>query len=210
MFNKLKLVALLMIPAMAAGAKDGSQSGFRENLKECVTVKKANEGWFIGPAIGTQLYVGDSDNLHPLGYRLTTALEGHLGKWITPAIALRLRGTGARITGGNLSSNRNAMNMAFISADCMFDALSLLAGMNEERKVTVLPFIGVGAGMNIDIKEVSPSLTVGAQVLFRVSERINMFTELKGTLLNDKMDGSATGFPYDGSAVLNAGFQFKF
>ena len=164
----------------------------------------------MGPAIGTQLYVGDSDNLHPLGYRLTTALEGHLGKWITPAIALRLRGTGARITGGNLSSNRNAMNMAFISADCMFDALSLLAGMNEERKVTVLPFIGVGAGMNIDIKEVSPSLTVGAQVLFRVSERINMFTELKGTLLNDKTDGSATGFPYDGSAVLNAGFQFKF
>lgn len=92
----------------------------------------------------------------------------------------------------------------------MFDALSLLAGMNEERKVTVLPFIGVGAGMNIDIREVSPSLTVGAQVLFRVSERINMFTELKGTLLNDKTDGSATGFPYDGSAVLNAGFQFKF
>lgn len=199
-----------MIPAMAAGAKDGPQSGFRENLKECITVKKANEGWFMGPAIGTQLYVGDSDNLHPLGYRLTTALEGHLGKWITPAIALRLRGTGARITGGNLTNQRNAMNMVFISADCMFDAFSLLAGMNEERKVTVLPFIGVGTGINIDIREVSPSLTVGAQVLFRVSEKINMFTELKGTLLNDKMDGSATGFPYDGSAVLNAGFQFKF
>lgn len=210
MFNKFKLVALLMIPAMAAGAKDGPQSGFRENLKECITVKKANEGWFMGPAIGTQLYVGDSDNLHPLGYRLTTALEGHLGKWITPAIALRLRGTGARITGGNLTNQRNAMNMVFISADCMFDAFSLLAGMNEERKVTVLPFIGVGTGINIDIREVSPSLTVGAQVLFRVSEKINMFTELKGTLLNDKMDGSATGFPYDGSAVLNAGFQFKF
>ena len=199
-----------MIPAMAAGAKDGPKSGFRENLNECITVKKANEGWFMEPAIGTQLYVGDSDNLHPLGYRLTTALEGHLGKWITPAIALRLRGTGARITGGNLSSNRNAMNMVFMSADCMFDSFSLLAGMNEERKVTVLPFIGVGTGINIDIREVSPSLTVGAQVLFRVSERINMFTELKGTLLNDKIAGSATGFPYDGSAVLNAGFQFKF
>ena len=199
-----------MIPAMAAGAKDVPKSGFRENLKECITVKKANEGWFMGPAIGTQLYVGDSDNLHPLGYRLTTALEGQVGKWITPAIALRLRGTGARITGGNLSSNRNAMNMVFMSADCMFDAFSLLAEMNEERKVTVLPFIGVGTGINIDIREVSPSLTVGAQVLFTVSERRNMFTELKGTLLNDKIDGSATGFPYDGSAVLNAGFQFKF
>lgn len=210
MFNKLKLVALLMIPAMTAGAKDGPKSGFRENLKECITVKKANEDWFMGPAIGTQLYVGDSDNLHPLGYRLTTALEGQVGKWITPAIALRLRGTGARITGGNLAIQRNAMNMVFMSADCMFDALSIFAKADEERKVTLLPYIGVGAAMNIDIREVSPSLTVGAQVLFRVSKKINMFTELKGTLLNDKIDGSATGFPYEGSAVLNAGFQFKF
>lgn len=210
MFNRLGWVAFFITMGMYAKAGVATETESKEDLKECIITKKANEGWFIGPAIGTQMYVGDSDNIQPLGYRLTTSLEGQIGKWITPAIAMRISGTAARVTGGDLSSNRNAMNMVFVHADCMFDLISFIKGVDEKRLVNVVPFIGIGCTSNLDNKKSCLSPTVGTQVLFRIHKRISLFTELKGTLLNDKMDGSVTGFPWEGSAVLNAGFLYNF
>lgn len=210
MSKKLEWIVLLLVAVWYADSYAATTGEQKADLKECVTVKKAEDGWFIGPAIGTQMYVGDSDNLHPLGYRLTTALEGEIGKWITPAIALRLTGTAARVTGGDLSSKRNSMNMIFIHADCMFDIISFIKGAREERLVGVVPFIGIGCSTNLDFRKSCLSPTLGTQVQFRVHKHINLFTELKGTLLNDKMDGSSTGFPWEGSAVLSAGFHYNF
>ncbi|MDN0051692.1 hypothetical protein QVN91_01680 [Bacteroides caecigallinarum] len=210
MLNRLKLVALFLIPIMTVKANDGLINGIKGNLNDCITVKKANEGWFMAPSVGTQIYVGDFDNNTNIGYRFSTAIEGQVGKWITPAIAVRLRGTAYRMTGVNPKGKRDAMNMINISADCMADVISFIKGVNEERSFTVLPFIGMGSNLNFDWKAACFSFTVGTQALFRVDKRINLFTELKWSFLGDKIDLYKGGIWCEGSAVLSAGFIYNF
>lgn len=202
MFRKIRLAILLLCCTVTVNAKNE----MNENYK----VKPLKEGWFAGPGVGTQFYVGDSDNLQKTGYRFSTALEASVGKWITPSLALRLQGTAARVTGGNIKGGKNAMNMAYAHLELMADAMNLMAQVvDEKRKFTVLPFVGLGCAMNGSRKAYF-TMNLGATALFRVSERIDMYTELKGALLNDKMDGAVGGFEYEGSAVLSAGFVYKF
>lgn len=210
MLNRLKLVALFLIPIMTVKANDGLINDIKDNLNDCITVKKANEGWFMAPSVGTQIYVGDFDNKANIGYRFSTAMEGQVGKWITPAIAVRLRGTVYRMTGTNGIGKREAFNMINISADCMADAMSFIKGINEDRSFTVLPFIGLGSNTNLDINMSCFSFTVGTQALFRVDKHINLFTELKWSFLGDKNDGYRGAIWCEGSAVLSAGFIYNF
>lgn len=207
MFRKLKIAILLLMPfGMLCANNDISDGGIRE----CFDVMPANRGWFISTGVGTQLYVGDYDSQTDMGYRFSAAVEGMAGKWITPAIAVRLRATAARVTGANKSYKRNAMNMAHMHADCMLDAFSFIAGVEENRKFTVLPFIGIGTAVNAGTRVAKFSFTAGAQALFRIDRKINLFAELKGTLMNDKMDDYDGGRSGEGSAILNAGFIYNF
>ena len=213
MLNRLKLVALFLIPIMTVKANDGLINDIKDNLNDCITVKKANEGWFMAPSVGTQIYVGDFDNKVNIGYRFSTAMEGQVGKWITPAIAVRLRGTAYRMTGISIympNEGKEAMNMINVSADCMVDAMSFIKGVDENRGFTVLPFIGIGSNINFDGKRACFSFTAGAQTLFRVSNHINLFTELKWSFLGDKNDGYLGDIWCEGSAVLSAGFIYNF
>lgn len=201
MFKKIKLAVLLLCCTSTVCVGKGIKENFR--------AIPFSQGWFVGPGIGTQFYVGDSDNLKSTGYRFSTAMEGWAGKWITSSLALRLQGTAARVTGGNIRENRDAMNMVNTHIDLIADAINFIAGVKEERTVTFLPFLGVGCAANVDNKVTCFSLNVGATALFRVNRKINLFAELKGALLNDKMDGSKGGSRGEGSAVLSAGFVYN-
>lgn len=201
MAQKIKLAILLLCCTVTVNAKNGINENF--------TAKPLSKGWFAGPGVGTQFYVGDSDNLQNTGYRFSAALEGCLGKWVTPSLALRLQGTAARVTGGNIKGKRDAMNMANAHLDLMADAMNLVKGVDEGRFFTVLPFAGVGCAVNGG-RESCFTLNIGATALFRIGEKINLYTELKGALLNDKMDGSRGGSKGEGSAVLSAGFVYNF
>lgn len=200
MFQKFKLAILLLCCTVTINAKN--------EMKENFMVKPVNKGWFAGPGVGTQFYVGDSDNLQSAGYRFSTALEGSVGKWITSSLAVRLQGTAARVTGGNIKGKKDAMNLAIAHIDLMADAMNFIGGVNENRRVTFMPFLGLGSAVNGS--QACFSFNVGATALFRVSERVNLFTELKGFLLDDKMDGYIGGSKGEGAAVLSAGFIYNF
>ena len=202
MFKKIGILTILMCIAISMYAK--------VPLKDHLKLKGVNKGWFMGAGVGTQFYVGDSDNLQKTGYRFSTAMEGNVGKWITPSIAARLQGTLARVTGGDIQEKPDAMNLINIHADCMVDVLNFFMGIDENRKFTVLPYMGFGCASSIDRKETCFSFNVGATALFRISPDIHLFTELKGSLLNDKMDGLVGGSKGEGSTVLSAGFTFNF
>ena len=107
---------------------------------------------------------------------------------------------------------KEAINMVNLSADCLVDAISFIKGVDEERRFTVLPFIGIGSNINANHKPVSAcfSFSTGTQALFRVDKHINLFTELKWSFLGDKIDGYKGGIWCEGSAVLSAGFIYNF
>lgn len=202
MCQKIKLAVLLMCCTATVCAGNGLKENFR--------ARPLSQGWFAGPGVGTQFYVGDSDNMQGTGYRFSTAAEANVGKWVTNSLAMRLQVTAARVTGGSIKGKREAMNMGFVHLDVMADAMNFIAGTDEERLFTVLPFIGAGCAANVNSKTACVSVDAGAMALFRIDRRINIFAELKGTLLNDRMDGATGGSKGEGSAVLSAGFTYNF
>lgn len=200
MFLKLKITLITTLLSATVCA-----NSFKENFR----VVDMKEGWFIGTAVGPQFYVGEFDKLQSAGHRISTAMEGQFGKWITKSIAARIQGSCAHVTGGNRSGKKDAMNMVNIHANCMVDIINVIKNVNEERKFTVLPFFGMGSSF----RPGSPayfSFDLGAQGVYRASKHINLFAEIKGILLNEKMDGNTGGSRGEGSAMLTAGFNFNF
>lgn len=171
---------------------------------------KANEGWFIGTGVGTQFYVGDSDNLQSTGYRLSAGFEGSAGKWISPKWAVRLQATAARATGGNIAGKEDAMNLWHVHADVLTDLLGWLGNKNGNRLYSPLPLAGIGFA-KVGLRGPScATFTLGMLNRFNVSEHIDLNVEIKGTLLSDRMDGSKGGSRGEGTAMLTAGFTYKF
>lgn len=200
MFLKFKITLITTLLSATVCA-----NSFKENFK----LTDPKEGWFIGTAVGPQFYVGEFDRLQSAGHRISTAMEGHFGKWITKSVAARIQGSCAHVTGGNKSKKKDAMNMVNIHADCMVDIINVIKNVDEERKFTLMPFFGMGSSFRLG-NQAYFSFDLGAQGVYRASKHINLFAEIKGVLLNDKMDGNTGGFRYDGSAILTAGFNFKF
>lgn len=194
------LIAFMPIAAMQAHPLPDSN----------MQVLKGNEGWFVGTGVGAQLYVGDSDGRQDFGYRISAMAEVNAGKWITPAMALRLQAVGARVTGGSISGKADAMNLLHFHVDFLADVLALLAKRDVSSFYTPLPFVGVGYAMTDLKKRNCATLTVGLLNRFSINEHLDLNVELKGTLLSDKMDGFVGGRSGEGSAMLSAGFTYKF
>lgn len=194
------LIAFMPIVAMQAHPLPDSN----------VQVLKGNEGWFVGTGVGAQFYVGDSDGQQDVGYRISAMAEVNVGKWITPAMALRLQVVGARATGGSISGKADAMNLLHFHVDFLADVLALLAKRDVASFYTPLPFVGVGYAMTDLKKRNCATLTVGLLNRFSINEHIDLNVELKGTLLSDKMDGFVGGCSGEGTAMLSAGFTYKF
>ncbi|OKZ18143.1 MAG: hypothetical protein BHV77_13635 [Bacteroides sp. 43_108] len=173
-------------------------------------VLKGSEGWFVGTGVGAQLYVGDSDGKQDFGYRISAMAEVDAGKWITPTMALRFQAVGARATGGSISGKEDAMNLMHFHVDFLADVLALLAKRDVSSFYTPLPFVGVGFAMTDLKKRNCATLTVGLLNRFNINEHIDLNLELKGTLLSDKMDGFVGGCSGEGTAMLSAGFTYKF
>lgn len=173
-------------------------------------VTRVDEGWFIGTGVGTQFYVGDSDNLQSTGYRLSAGFEGMAGKWISPEWAVRVQATAARVTGGNIAGNEDAMNLWHIHADVLTDLLGWLGNKNSNRLYSPLPLAGIGFAKVGLHGPGCATFTLGVLNRFNVNEHIDLNVEIKGSLLNDKMDGFKGGSRGEGTAMLTAGFTYKF
>lgn len=202
MIRKIGIISMMLLATGIMFARGISKENF--------ITKPAKEGWFMGAGIGTQFYVGDGDGLQSTGYRFSTAMQGSVGKWITPSLGVRGLGEFARVTGGNASGNRDVMVLINMHADFMVDLVNIIKGADESRKLTFIPFIGLGMAANAGSKQLSPSFNAGGIGLYRIDEKINLFAEFKGSIFNDKIDGLALGFMFDGSAILTAGFTYNF
>ena len=57
------------------------------------------DNWFITAGGGVQVYMGENDSYGSLGKRLAPALDISLGKWITPAVGVRMQYSGLQAKG---------------------------------------------------------------------------------------------------------------
>lgn len=172
-------------------------------------VLPANEKWFVGAGAGVHFFVGESDRKALFGDRVSPGGELNVGKWITPALAVRMQLEGVHMTGAYENGKKESWNFLHAHVDAMVDVISLWKGVDEERTYSAIPLVGIGVASALKKDRTVPSFTLGLLNRFRVHESLDLNVEVKGSIVGDKLNGISQGRG-EGDASLTAGFTYYF
>lgn len=181
-------------------------TGFAQKSME---VLPANEKWFMGAGAGAHFFIGESDGKALFGDRVSPGGELSVGKWITPALAVRMQLNGEHVTGVYEKDSRESWNFMHVHVDAMLDVFSLWAGADENRRYRAIPLAGIGVASALHRDRTVPTFTLGLLNSFRIHESLDLNVELKGSIVGDKLNGVKQG-KGEGSVSLTAGFTYYF
>ncbi len=200
------------------------------------------DNWFIQLGAGVnQPFVEHGvrvpSSLHNVDRKkMTVEYNVGVGRWITPYLGLRLNALGGCLHWDNPSEwNRNGWTKSRhvnLNFELMWDMCNSLGGVNPDRPVSVIPFVGLGgdynwkirggnghtaAGSNIfvedseNIKKSSWTLPVsaGIQFRFRLCKYIDFFAEARAAFYGDNWNGCAYGKPIEANVSALGGFNIN-
>ncbi|MEE0978823.1 MAG: OmpA family protein [Muribaculaceae bacterium] len=209
--------------------------------EESVTVTQAPEckdhyyttgrdNWFLQFGAGiqspfTENYLPDGDAKH----HMTAVYNFAFGKWFSPYIGWRLSFNGGAIHWDDVQFNKaKIVNANF---DIMWDMCNSLGGVNPDRPVSVIPFIGVGGNYMWDVRGYKGNIegkhgikstqwclpvSAGIQFRFRTSRYVDLFLEGRAQFVGDNFNNVAWGEPIEinmmaigGIAINIGGSDFK-
>lgn len=197
-----------------------------ESKKGPYETNKFWDNWFISLGAGGQVYFGEDDEQGKFGDRITPAFDISVGKWITPAVGVRLQFGGFNGKGfsygdspyayGKKNSDglyKTKFNLLNLHADVMYDLITAIKGYNEERLYSVIPYVGFGvARMYKSDRPTNSDFSANLGIInrFRVSDAIDINLELKGYFVNQSFDGVIRDCRAEGVAQATVGVTYKF
>ncbi len=127
----------------------------------------------------------------------------YVGKWINPFVAVQAGYRYGRVP-------YHDWNYNMITADAVLDATAMAKGYNPERKIQILPFVGLGAVFSNLTRRQSFALTYGVQGRYNISELFAVSVGLRGDLFdNDAIEpglaGASNIFAIEAGIVYNIG-----
>lgn len=221
---RIKYFSFLAILFVAGTA--WSQSTVKQEKEKSYTVETNRfwGNWFISAGAGAQVYFGDHNKQMKLGERLSPALDVAVGKWFTPGIGVRLMYSGLSAKGATQNGShsngevydasqklyKQKFDLANFHGDVLFNLSNLLFGYNEKRFYSLSPYVGLGwmvTWKSPQAREVSGC--IGLQNAFRLSSRFDLNFDLRGTVVNDRMDGEVGGRKEEGTLSATLGLSYK-
>ena len=204
-------------PQIGFSTENGSKANFKKNA--------AGDNWFISPGGGISMYMGDQNGEADFADRLNWAAGLSFGKWYNPYLGFRLKFAGGQMK-DFLYVNRSGQNVLatrdFIygnaHVDLMWDVTNYWAPYNEKKIARFIPFIGMGYAYRPENKDIiepkakrseSPSINLGVQIPFRLSNRVDLFLEGEYTMLNEEFNRVNMGHEEDRMVSLMLGLNFK-
>lgn len=185
--------------------------------------------WFISAGAGAMVYVGENDALAPFSDRVAPTVEVSVGKWVDPLVALRLQFSGfsAKAAAGQSAPYADVQSTPFqngvypetfdytyLHLDVMLNFSALLNGVNQKRVVELVPLVGVGwahsSKTGVDFSSDNAAVSAGLLGKIRLAKSLNCNIELKGTLVNENMDGVMGNRNGEGMASATIGLAYKF
>ncbi|MDR2472043.1 MAG: OmpA family protein [Tannerella sp.] len=203
-------------PQVGFSTENGSKVNFKKN--------KAGDNIFVSLGGGMSVFLGDQNSEASLGDRLNWAGTLSVGKWYSPYIGWRLQGNGGQLkdfqllgTGTSRTLTQKDFMYGNIHADLLWDITNFWAPYNEKKVVRIIPFAGVGyairAGKSVagyEFKRTeSPSVNIGVQIPFRMSERIDIFLEGMYSLYNEEFNRVDMGHEEDRIFQGSLGLNYK-
>lgn len=182
------------------------------------------DNWFIQLGAGIQSpfvenYLDKGDAKH----HITAVYNVGFGKWFSPYVGWRLA-----FNGGAIHYNNGVYTKAKIvngSFDIMWDMCNTIGGVNTNRPVSVIPFIGVGANYLWDIRgnqgnimadngkvkhtQWSIPVSAGIQFRFRTSRYVDLFLEGRAQVMGDNFNNIAFGEPVDINVMAIGGISIN-
>ena len=222
--KKVLLVMVVSLFAFSAFSQDETVIEIQGQKGPYVT-NGFGDNWFFSAGGGAQIYFGQSDTYGDFGDRVAPALDISLGKWITPAVGVRLQYAGLKAKGwtkGNLpySEGRadangyytekfNTMNLR---GDFLWNISNAIGGERIDRFWNFVPFVGAGwarsSGNGTSKNELAA--TVGLLHNLRLSDALDLNIEMKSTFVNQRFAYTQGSKGVNALGAVTVGLTYKF
>ena len=186
---------------------------------------------FIGAAGGVNYYQGENDHSIEWTKRLAPAVQGYIGKWITPSVGIRLGYYGIQAKGFNkvtnvycedpmsLTGGNQKFNQNYIRGDLMWNISNAIGGYRADRFIDFAPYLGAGVMWNRTDKKIGGKyhrdielgVTAGMYTMFRLGKALDLTLDINQSVVNQRYDGDSRHHKpeYIASAALGLAYQFK-
>lgn len=181
------------------------------------------DGWFvqIGAGVNIPVQEGFKDNAKKVGADYAVGF----GRWFSPFFAFRFAGTYGNVR-ESLSGGIMNYRSGQVFGDVMWDMCNSIGGVNLNRPVSVVPFVGLGGSYNyrfrgytaaenvIDGSHIKNnvfgvSVNAGLQLRFRLCRYVDFFLEGRATFAGDNYNNIARDLPIDIAFQGTGGFTFN-
>ena len=164
---------------------------------------------------------------------MTATYNVGVGHWFSPYVGLRLNGFAGSLHWNNPNGDKPGVSgwskakHVNLNLEFMWDMCNSIAGVNPDRVVSVIPFVGVGGdytwgfgdavASNIErphsgkIKNTSWTLpvTAGVQFRFRLCKYVDFFAEARASFYGDNWNGCSYGRPIEANVAAVGGFNLN-
>ena len=162
---------------------------------------------------------------------MTVTYNVGVGHWFSPYLALRFNALGGALHWDNpIQQGQSGWSKAKhvnLNAELMWDMCNSIAGVNPDRVVSVVPFVGVGGdytwglandpgtngvvGKSGHFRNSTWTLpvTAGVQFRFRLCKVVDFFAEARASFYGDNWNGCTYGRPIEANVAAVGGFNFN-
>lgn len=222
------MAAALVAGTFSASAQDAivtQESISITEVPEC-NVRYYNswrDGWFIQLGAGVNLPVMEGFK-HEKKHVGATYNVG-FGRWFSPYFGFRFSGYYGNFAEG-LAGGTLHYRSASVNGDVMWDMCNSIAGVNLERPVSVVPFVGIGGtynhhfGGNTEMINVyngghkrvnswTVPVSAGLQFRFRLCKYVDFFLEGRATFAGDNYNNVVNDAAVDIAFQATGGLTFN-
>lgn len=178
---------------------------------------------FIGIAGGVNVYHGENDSHGGFGKRLAPALDLNVGKWITPAVGVRIGYSGLNAKGWTFGQTayakspvgeefyREKFGVSYLHGDFMWNLSDAVSGYKQTRTWNFVPFLGAGWARSYGNGTYKNEFALSAGLLndIRLCDLLDLTLEMRHLFVNQRFDGVARGGRGEGMTSVTVGLSFK-
>lgn len=178
---------------------------------------------FIGIAGGVNVYHGENDSHGGFGKRLAPALDLNVGKWITPAVGVRIGYSGLNAKGWTFGQTayakspvgegfyREKFGVSYLHGDFMWNLSDAVSGYKQTRTWNFVPFLGAGWARSYGNGTYKNEFALSAGLLndIRLCDLLDLTLEMRHLFVNQRFDGVARGSRGEGMTSVTVGLSFK-
>lgn len=201
------------------------------------------DNWFIqiGAGINQPMVergVGLESNLKSVDKtKMTVAYNFGFGRWFSPYFAFRFNAIGGALHWDNPTLDQPTLGWTHakhvnLNLELMWDMCNSIGGVNPNRPVSVIPFVGLGGDYTWRIKNSNGDpaagswiggtgekgvkteswtlpVTAGINFRFRLCKYVDFFAEARATFYGDNWNNCSFGKPIDANVAALGGFSFN-